>query len=319
MNIIYHYPPELLTLLVDTIPLLCKSKNDTLIFLRGSGVDEDTLSDLKKRVTADRENINKYEIVRTVLTRLNEKGEASLRERREILKRVCEFESFSNCWPNDQYKAKGLVAEISKIINIKDSFTRMKQERDKEKEKSRIEHQKKIEKIQKKKQAILSVKQKFYSLFTTGLTPQKRGILLEEVLNHLFEIYGISIRESFTLVKEEGEGIAEQVDGVIEIDGNLYLVEMKWTKKPIDVNPVSRHLVRIYHRGQTRGIFISAAEYTTGAVSVCKEALQQTVISLCTLEEIVNLLEKENDLVLFLRDKINISAIDKNPFKKILN
>lgn len=319
MNIIYHYPPELLTLLIDTIPLLCKSKNDTLSFLRGAGVEGDTLADLNRRVTTDRENINKYEIVRTVLTRLNEKGEVSLRERREILKRVCEFESFSNCWPNDQFKAKGLVAEISRIINVKDSFTRMKQELDKEKEKSRIKHQQKIERIQKKKQAILSVKQQFYSLFSTELTPQKRGIILEEILNRLFEIYGISIRESFTLVKEEGKGIAEQVDGVIEIDGNLYLVEMKWTKDPIDVNPISRHLVRIYHRGQTRGIFISAAEYTKAAISVCKEALQKTVISLCTLEEIVNLLEKENDLVSFLKQKINLAAIDKKPFEKILN
>lgn len=319
MDIIYHYPPELMTLLIDTIPLLCKSKNDTLIFLRGAGVEGDIIADLNRRVTIDRENINKYEIVRTVLARLNEKGEASLRERREILKRVCEFESFSNCWPNDQFKAKGLVSEISRIINVKDSFTRMKQEFDKEKEKSRIERQKKIERIQKKKKAILAVKQKFYSLFSTELTPQKRGTLLEGVLNSLFEIYGISIRESFTLVKEEGEGIAEQVDGVIEIDGNLYLVEMKWTKDPIDVNPVSRHLVRIYHRGQTRGVFISAAEYTKAAVTVCKEALQRTVISLCTLEEIVNLLEKENDLVSFLQKKINLAAIDKKPFEKILN
>lgn len=319
MNIIYHYPPELLTLLVDTIPLLCKSKNDTLIFLRGAGVDDKTIADLKGRVTSDRENINKFEIVRTVLTRLNEKGESSLRERREILKRVCEFESFSNCWPNDQFKAKGLVSEIRNIINVKDSFTRMKQELDKEKEKTREEHQKKIEQIQKKKQAIIGVKQQFFSLFITDLTPHKRGNILEEVLNRLFKIYKISIRESFTLVKEEGKGIVEQVDGVIEIDGNLYLVEMKWTKDPIDVNPISRHLVRIYHRGQTRGIFISAADYTTGAISVCKEALQKTVISLCTFEEIVNLLEKENDLVSFLRDKINIAAIDKKPFKKILN
>lgn len=317
MDIVYHYPPELLTLLVDTIPLLCKSKKDTIIFLRGAGVSNEILSDFSRRVSYDPENINKYEIVRTVLTDLNEKGEASLRERREILKRVCEFESFSNCWPNDQFKAKGLVSEISRIINVKDSFTRMKQELDKEKEKSRKEHEEKIKIIQEKKAAILSVKQKLYALFATELTPQKRGVLLEEVLNQLFNIYGISIRESFTLVKEEGEGIVEQVDGVIEIDGNLYLVEMKWTKEPIDVNLISRHLVRIYHRGQTRGIFISAAEYTKGALSVCKEALQQTVISLCTLQEIVILIENENNLVSFLKEKINCAAIEKEPFKRI--
>lgn len=230
MNIIYHYPPELLNLLVDTIPLLCRSKMDTIIFLKGAGVGSSFISDIEKRVSSDRKNINKYEIVRTILTRLNEKGESTLRERREILKRVCEFESFSNCWPNDQLKAKGLVAEISRVINVKDSFTRMKQERDKEKEKQRLEYEKKQREHQKKKDSINSVKKDLFSLFDNALTPQQRGKKLEDVLNELFKIFGILVRESFSLVNEEGEGISEQVDGVIEIDGSLYFVEMKWTK-----------------------------------------------------------------------------------------
>lgn len=79
MDIIYHYPPELLSLLVDTIPLLCRSKKDTIIFLRGAGVSTGITSDIEQRVFYDRDNITKYEIVRTVLTRLNEKGEATLK------------------------------------------------------------------------------------------------------------------------------------------------------------------------------------------------------------------------------------------------
>ncbi len=318
MNIIYHYPPELLNLLVDTIPLLCRSKKDTIIFLRGAGVSTGITSDIEKRVVYDKENITKYEIVRTVLTRLNEKGEATLRERREILKRVCEFESFSNCWPSDQLKAKGLVAEISRVINVKDSFTRMKQERQKEKDKARLEHEKKLKAIHEKKNSIKAVKDKFFSLFSNTHTPQQRGKILEGVLNNLFKIYGLLVRESFTLVKEEGEGISEQVDGVVEIDGNLYFVEMKWTKGPIDVNTISRHLVRVYHRGYSRAIFISSSEYTKPAITTCKEALQKTVIALCDLQEIVNLLEQEKDLYEFVKDKINCAVIETNPYKKIM-
>ena len=127
------------------------------------------------------------------------------------------------------------------------------------------------------------------------------------------------VRESFSLVNEEGEGVSEQIDGVIEVDGNLYFVEMKWTKEPIDVNPISRHLVRVYHRGYSRAIFISASEYTQPAIAVCKEALQKTVISLCNLNEIVNLLEKEKDLYSFLKKKIDCSIIDKNPYKVIID
>jgi restriction system protein len=90
-------------------------------------VGDSVLSDLEARLRKDRNSINKYEIVRTVLERLNSKGEPALRERREILRRVTEFEDFSTCWPSDQLKAKGLVGEISRVIGVKDSFTRMKQ------------------------------------------------------------------------------------------------------------------------------------------------------------------------------------------------
>ena len=122
MDASYHYPPELLNLLVDTIPLLCKSKNNVLVFFRGAGVSNKHFTDLQYRVNKDRANINKYEINSTILQRINEIGDSELRTRREVLKRVVEFENFSTCWPTDQLKAKGLVCEIRDVVNIKDSF-----------------------------------------------------------------------------------------------------------------------------------------------------------------------------------------------------
>src|SRR5207245_1619361 len=110
-DITFHYPPELFSLLVDTIPLLNRSKKDVLLFFRGAGVPDTMLADLRKQLdTVAREDLNKFEIVRTVLRRLNERGERTLRERREVLKRVVEFTNFDTCWPADQLKAKGLVA-----------------------------------------------------------------------------------------------------------------------------------------------------------------------------------------------------------------
>jgi hypothetical protein len=107
----FHHPPELLSLLIDTIPLLCRSKRDVLLFFQGSGVPDPLLRDLALSLRTDPQGINKYHIARTVLTRLNERTDAYLGPRREVLKRVVEFEDFSTCWPQDQLKAKGLVAE----------------------------------------------------------------------------------------------------------------------------------------------------------------------------------------------------------------
>jgi len=265
MDISFHYPPELFQLLVDTVPLLSRSKLDVLLFLKGAGIDYQAMSDLWERVENDRENINKYEIVRTVLTRINERGEATLRERRELLKRVTEFEDFSTCWPSDQLKARGLVGEVRRVVDVKDSFTRMKQEVEKEKEKHQREHQQRIQALQKRQAELASIKEDLFSLFGMPTEQsQKRGKLLESILNRLFKTDDILIREAFELVGQENEGVVEQIDGVVEIDGSIYLVEMKWWKEPLGTADVSPHLVKVFNRGHAGGILISNSGFTTG-------------------------------------------------------
>ena len=312
MDIIYHYPPELFNILVDTVPVLCRSKKDVITFFKGAGVPSGVTNDLVRKINQDKESISKYEIARTVLTRLNERGEATLRERREVLKRVIEFENFSSCWPTDQLKAKGLVNEVRSIVNVKDSFTRMQQERDAER-KQRIEDQEsKLKTQEKKRETIASIKTDLFGLFSES-NPLRRGKAMESVLNRLFSEAEILVRESFVNCGIAGEGIVEQIDGVIELDGHTYLVEMKWWNEPLGVGDVSQHLVRVMFRGQTRGIFISTSGYTEPAVTTCREALQKNVFVLCNLQELVLLLEREHDLKHFLKEKVNAAIIHKNP------
>lgn len=121
MDETFHYPPDLMGLLIDAIPCLCKAKKDVLIFFRGAGVGAAFTQDLEERLRTDRDSLGKHEMVRTVLARLNERGEPTLRQRREVLKRVVEFEDFSACWPNDQLKAKALVAQESESRQRKET------------------------------------------------------------------------------------------------------------------------------------------------------------------------------------------------------
>jgi len=315
----YHYPPEVLNLLVDTVPLLCKSKNDVLVFFRGAGVSESIMSDLAQRVRMDRENINKYEIARTVIQRINEKGDSELRTRREVVKRVVEFEDFSTCWPNDQLKAKGLVGELRRVVNVKDSFTSMSQEREREKKERTNLKEREIAKKRKRHEEIESIKADFYSLFSLENEPQKRGKHLEKVLNALFSSYGILVKEDFKRVDPDGAGIIEQIDGVVEFSGNIYLVEMKWVKEPIGVEKLSQHLVRVYGRPDARGLFIASEGYADSAITQCREALSQKTIALVTLHEIVRMLERHGDLVQLLDKKVQAATVDKNPYLEVLN
>lgn len=317
MDITFHYPPELLNLLVDTIPRLCRSKQDTLLFLKGAGIADDLIGDLRRRLQADRQSITKFEIVRTVLTRLNERGEATLRERREVVKRVVEFDDFSACWNNDRLEAQGLVSQIQRLVNVKDSFTRMSNERERERQQVIARRDAEMRRTQERLRAIEETKTEFFALF--GETdPNKRGKALETVLNRLFKVYSISVSEAFTLTGDAGEGVIEQIDGVIELDGHLYFVELKWWNAPLGVPQISQHLVRIYHRAQARAIVISASEYTAPAIATCKEALVNgKVVTLCTLQELVALLDAGRDLREFLRSKVNTTIVEKNPFPRI--
>ncbi len=316
MDIVYHYPPELLNLLVDTIPLLSRAKKDVVLFFRGAGIDTAILSDLSKRVRDDPQGINKYEIARAVLTRLNEKGERALGERREVLRRVLEFEDFSTCWPQDQLKAKGLVAEIRRVVDVKDSFTRMRQEKDKE----ASERKEKLQAAQAQREAlhkaIDQVRHEIGALFKET-NPQRRGVLFESALNKLFEVYGILVRESFRVVDDKALGVIEQIDGVVELEGALYLVEVKWLSGPVGVEDVSRHLVRIQSRYSSRGLFVSVTEFSPASLKTCEDALQRTVVMLGLLEEITEVLEEYGDLKAWLKKKVQAAVIDRKPYVKL--
>ncbi|MDR1748280.1 MAG: restriction endonuclease [Spirochaetaceae bacterium] len=318
MNDVFHYPPDLFHLIMQTIPLLNRSKDSVLLFFKGAGVDERLYSDISEKVRQDKNSISKYDICRKILERINENNEKYLRERREIIKRITEFEAFSSCWENDQLKAKGLVAEIRNVVNVKDSFTRMKQEKDKEKEGQKKEFEKKMKELQERKDNIEKLKKELFALFLET-NFQKRGKQLEKVLNNYFQIHEILIKEDFKRVGEIGDGIIEQIDGIIEIDNQIFLVEMKWKKNSIGSDDIYAHLGRIYHRANAHGFFISASGYAPSAMTASKEALaKNALLVLFDLEEFVKIIEKEIDFKEYSKNKIQAAIIDKEPYKKLL-
>lgn len=317
-NDVFHYPPDLFELLVQTIPLLNKSKPSVLLFFKGAGVDEAIYSDINSKLYFDKNSINKFDMVRTVLERINMNSQKFIRERREIIKRVTEFESFSACWPDDQLKARGLVSEIQKVVNVKDSFTRMNQERASQQKKRSEEYVKGVHDIRKIKDERDLIKKDLYALFSLN-SPHERGKKLESVLNRYFKSYNILVKEDFKRVSEHGDGILEQIDGVIEHGNKLYLVEMKWTKDKISANEINAHLVRIYHRSHVQGIFISASGYTPSGLESAKEALvRNTLLILFDLEEFVKVIDTDVDFNIYVGNKINEAILNKNPFKKLI-
>jgi hypothetical protein len=142
-----------------------------------------------------------------------------------------------------------------------------------------------IQAAAKRNEELRKIKDDLFALFAETNT-HARGKKLEGVLNRLFQAAGILLRESFAR-SETGIGVMEQVDGVAEIDGELYLVEMKWWNDKIGVPEVTQHISRLFIRADCRGLIISASGFTDAAIQACKEALSQRTVVLAELEEVV--------------------------------
>lgn len=313
MEIIYHYPPELNSLVIEVIPKLCRSKKDLLTFFRGAGVSAQFLEIHQNKLIREKDNFNKYHVARDVVEMLNKAGESCLRERREILKRITEFDDFSVCWESDQQAAYGLVARIRDLVNRKDSFTRMNIEREREREARLRGEQRKAEAKKKRAEALQKIQQDFAALFLEK-NPWKRGKELESVLNNFFEYNNILLSEAITIKGDEQQGIIEQIDGVIEYKGKVYLVEAKWESETLGREKIASHLVRGYNRGGCEGgIFVSYSPYSPAAISDCKNALGTKVFVLFSLEEIFKVIQKDGNFIPLLDEKINRAIIYKQP------
>ena len=131
MDAVFHYPPDVFEAVVDAVPLLTRSRSNVVLFFRGCGVDRVFLTSIERRLEAD-PGFKKYHITRAILTHVNDLGDSGLGQRRQILKRVSEFDDFSSCYSDNQLKARGAVATVAQLINKKDSFTRIQHEREQE-------------------------------------------------------------------------------------------------------------------------------------------------------------------------------------------
>ncbi|MDD3182963.1 MAG: abortive infection family protein [Alphaproteobacteria bacterium] len=118
-GVVFHYPPELMSLLKDGIPKLCRSKRDLLTFFKGAGVEHEILAPYAITLKNSKDSFNKYVVTAEILEKLNESDDKAIRERREIIKRITEFQDFSVCWDNDRAAAIGIVSQIRDVVNVK--------------------------------------------------------------------------------------------------------------------------------------------------------------------------------------------------------
>ena len=271
-------------------------------FFRGCGVAQSILDEVAAWVVSGSSQ-SKYQTTRHVLAQINELGDSGIRVRREVIKRITEFDNFDACWENNRLAAQGAIAALRNLVNKKDTFTRLKDIHEEDQQRHRREQQAAVDRQNKIRQERQAIRDDLGSLFRET-DAHKRGKALEGVLNRLFSSHGIAVREAFTVTAIE-KGVVEQIDGAVEIDGRIYLVEMKWWSKAMSRAEASSHLVSVFNRGDVGGIFISNSPYLPSVIEDYKLALTKTTVFLVELREIVMLMERDLPLVDLLKPKIH--------------
>tara|TARA_R110001583_G_scaffold155648_3_gene307296 strand:- start:739 stop:1620 length:882 start_codon:yes stop_codon:yes gene_type:complete len=140
------------------------------------------------------------------------------------------------------------------------------------------------------------------------LEPQPRGFAFEKFLKELFDANGMDGRASFRVV-------GEQIDGSFEMSGETYLLEAKWTNKPVDASDLRSFNAKVEDKASwSRGLFVSDSGFTEdgllafgkGKSLVCMDGL-----------DICEMLQRKLSLQEVLSRKVRRAAETGKPFVRL--
>jgi hypothetical protein len=133
------------------------------------------------------------------------------------------------------------------------------------------------------------------------LTPQKRGYAFEKFLNTFFNVFNMKPRSPFRLV-------GEQIDGSIDFEGNIYLIEAKWQ------NALTGNADLIVLNGKvggkatwSRGIFISYSGFTEEGLEAFSKGRPTNLITV-TGQDLYFILEGKMPLSEMIHLKSRLAA-----------
>jgi len=132
-------------------------------------------------------------------------------------------------------------------------------------------------KVEIKSQAINSktlaeIKARFMKI--SQLSPQDRGYAFESFLHDLFEVYNFSPKPAFRIK-------GEQIDGSIELDHEIYLLEAKWQSEAIIQADILVLDGRVQgHSTIGRGIFVTAGCFSKNAITAYQRSRPSSIFGI---------------------------------------
>jgi hypothetical protein len=133
---------------------------------------------------------------------------------------------------------------------------------------------------------------------------QSRGYEFQSFLEELFKHCDLNPRKAFRIVGEE-------IDGSIELDNEIYLLEARWRKMPALRDDLIIFSTKISNKSEwTRGMFMSVNGFETGALQYLTSIGPINFIVM-TGSELEHILSGKTYLIELLRKKVRLLAEEK--------
>jgi hypothetical protein len=224
---------------------------------------------------------------------------------RRILEIAANWSSFHLA--DDEYIARATVQKARELlgtIESQEAEEAQRRERTRQEEIARMER----ERADVFKKQLELLRMMFDDLYQ-GDDPHKRGYLLQDLLNRLFDLNDIPVFKSFT--RNEG---AEQIDGAFKLEGWHYLVECRWRERLADIRQLDGLKGQIDRSGkQTMGLFLSINGWSEHVVPLLKQNPGKSII-LMEGYDLRTVLCGQVDLRDFLLTKIAKFNLDSEPY-----
>ena len=197
--------------------------------------------------------------------------------------------------------------ELLGTIELMEAREAKQRELARKEELARMERER-AERFRKQSELLLMM----FDALAVNTEEQRRGYLLQDLLNRTFALHEIPVVASFT--RNEG---SEQIDGAFKLEGWHYIVECRWRKKLSNIRELDGLSGQIARSGrQTMGVFLSINGWSDNVMPLLKQNPDKGII-LMDGYDFRTVLAGQVDLRDFLLTKVTKLNLKTEPYYSV--
>jgi hypothetical protein len=293
---------------IEALTSLCHIKRVLVeLLLKPAGVPEAIYAPLLYKHDETGRVLSKRQIAPLILDACEKREECG-----SCVRRIVEIAA---TWSNfhlaaDEYAARATVQKAREMLGIIETMEA------REAKARELARQEELARLSRERNELLKRQSDLllmmFDEMATSADPQRRGYLLQDLFNRLFDLHEVPVVRSFT--RNSG---GEQIDGAFKLEGWHYIVECRWRERLADIRQLDGLLGQVNRSGkQTMGMFLSVEGWSENVPGLLKQNPEKAVF-LMHGYDLRCVLSLEADLCKLIMAKLAALSLDAEPYLNV--